>query len=164
MLIYYGTEQGFDGSGEDDSHVREAMFGLEDQATNTLNQSGVIYQGISKIAAIRKKSDVLKFGHMHMRQISSDGKYFHLPENEKCLIAFSRVLFDREIVVAFNSSTTEGKEEYVTIRRQPKVEGRFFKFLYGDIGTVMLLENSDDNRHFIKLSLRPMQFVILSNF
>ena len=162
--IYYGTEQGFDGSGEDDSHVREAMFGLEDKATNTLNQSGVIYQGISKIAAIRKKSEVLKFGHMHMRQISSDGKHFHLPENEKCLIAFSRVLFDREIVVAFNSSTTEGKEEYVTIRRQPKVEGRFLKFLYGGIGTVTLLENNDDNRHFIKLSLRPMQFVILSNF
>lgn len=161
--IYYGTEQGFDGSGENDCCIREAMFSLEDKATNSLNTSSKIYKCISAIAEIRKQSSILKFGHMHMRKISTDGKYFHLPECEKCLIAFSRVLFDQEILVAFNSSTMEEKEEYVTVKQQPTEKKRFYKFLFGDTGKAEVLENPDGSRHFIKLKLRPMQFVMLTN-
>ena len=161
--IYYGTEQGFDGSGENDSSIRETIFSLEDQVTNALSKSGKIYQCISKIAAIRKQSSILKFGHMHMRKISTDGKYFHLPECEKCLIAFSRVLFDQEILVAFNSSTLNEKEEYVTVKQQPTEKKRFYKFLFGDTGKAEVFENPDSSRHFIKLKLRPMQFVMLTN-
>lgn len=161
--IYYGTEQGFDGSGEHDSCIRETMFSLEDQVTNAMNRSGKIYQCISEIAAIRKQSSILKFGHMHMRKISTDGKYFHLPECEKCLIAFSRVLFDQEIVVIFNSSTVDEKEEYVTVKQQPTAKKHSYKFLFGGNGKVEVMENNDGSRHFIKLKLQPMQFVILSN-
>ncbi len=161
--IYYGTEQGFDGSGENDSCVREAMFNIEDETTNALNSSGNIYKGISKIADIRKQSEVLKFGHMHMRKTSSDGKRFHLPECEKCLLAFSRILFDKEIVVAFNSSTTEEKTEFVSVKQQSRLEGRSFKFIYGDTGKTEVHETDARDRQFIKLNLKPMQFVILSN-
>lgn len=161
--IYYGTEQGFDGSGDHDSCIRETMFSLEDQVTNALSRSGKIYQRISEIAAIRKQSSILKFGHMHMRKISTDGKFFHLPECEKCLIAFSRVLFDHEIVVAFNSSTVEEKEEYVTVKQQPTAKKHSYKFLFGGTGEAEVLENNDGSRHFVKLKLRPMQFVMLSN-
>ncbi|MBS1681547.1 MAG: neopullulanase [Cytophagales bacterium] len=161
--IYYGTEQGFAGSGENDSCIREAMFCLQDKVTNSLNTSSKIYKCISEIAEIRKHSSILKFGHMHMRKISTDGKYFHLPECEKCLIAFSRVLFDQEIVVAFNSSPTEEREEYVTVKQQPIVKKHFYKFLFGDVGEVRVFENIDGSRHFVKLKLRPMQFVMLSN-
>lgn len=161
--IYYGTEQGFNGAGEHDSCIREAMFNPEDQESNSLNISSRIYRAISEIAAIRKQSSILKFGHMHMRKISTDGTYFHLPECPKCLIAFSRVLFDQEIVVAFNSSTTEEKEEYVTVKQQPLAKKHCYKFLFGDVGKVDVLENADGSRFYIKLKLRPMQFVILGN-
>jgi glycosidase len=161
--IYYGTEQGFDGSGEHDSTIREAMFNPDDQVSNSLNRSNKIYQDISQLAAIRKTSSVLKFGHMHIRKISTDAIYFHLPECEKCLIAFSRVLFDQEIVVAFNSSPTAEKEEYVTVKQQPIEKKRFYKFLFGDTGKVEVFETDDGSRHFIKLRLKPMQFVLLSN-
>lgn len=162
--IYYGTEQGFEGAGEHDANIREAIFNPDDKVSDALDKSNKIYQGISQIAAIRKKSSVLKFGHMHVRKISTDGLNFHLPQCEKCLIAFSRVLFNQEIVVAFNSSTTEEKEEYISIKRQPHVDKAFFKFLYGDTGKVKVLENPDYIGHYIKLQLKPMQFVVLSNF
>ena len=161
--IYYGTEQGFEGAGEHDAYIREAMFNPDDKVSDALDRSNKIYQSISQIAAIRKKSSVLKFGHMHMRKISKDGIHFHLPECEKCLIAFSRVLFDQEIVVAFNSSTTEEKEEHISIKRQPNVDKAFLKFLYGDTGKVKVLENPDYIGHYIKLRLKPMQFVMLCN-
>lgn len=162
--IYYGTEQGLDGSGDHDSCVREAMFSLEDSSVNALNKFGHIYRSISKIASIRKKSEVLKFGRMRMRQVSTDGTYFHLPECEKCLLAFSRILFDHEIVVAYNISTTEEREEYVTVKRLPNASHRQFIYLYGGSGTIKVSENQDSTRNFIKLKLKPMQFVILSNF
>jgi glycosidase len=161
--IYYGTEQGFEGAGEHDANIREAMFNPDDKVSDALDKSNKIYQAISQIAAIRKKSSVLKFGHMHMRKISTDEIHFHLPECEKCLIAFSRVLFDQEILVAFNSSTTEEKEEYISIKRQPNIDKAFFKFLYGDTGKIKVLENPNYIGHYIKLRLRPMQFVILGN-
>ncbi|MBS1505965.1 MAG: alpha amylase C-terminal domain-containing protein [Bacteroidetes bacterium] len=161
--IYYGTEQGFDGSGEDDSSIREAMFCLEDQATNALNKSGKVYQSISQIASLRKQSSVLKFGHMHMRKLSTDGINFHLPDCAKCLLAFSRVLFDQEIVVVFNTSPEDEREEYVTVKQQAIEKKRYYKFLFGDSGKIVVHESADGTRHYIKLKLRPMQFVILTN-
>jgi len=55
--IYYGTEQGFDGGGPDDSYVRECMFGGEWGAFNStgqhfFNPQHEIYRGISAVARL----------------------------------------------------------------------------------------------------------------
>lgn len=100
---------------------------------------------------------------MHMRKLSTDGINFHLPECAKCLLAFSRVLFDQEIVVVFNTSPEEEREEYVTVKQQPIEKKRYYKFLFGDSGKIVVQESADGTRHFIKLKMRPMQFVILTN-
>ncbi len=161
--IYYGTEQGFDGSGTDDSSVREAMFNMDDTTSNALDFSGEIYNAISKIAAIRKKSEVLRFGRMHIRRISTDGVHFHFPDCAKCLLAFSRVLFDREIIVAYNTSTTEKKDSCVIVTKHPQQSAQYFKYIYGDSGRVNISESDDGEKRFIRLKLKPMQFVILSD-
>ncbi|SEJ39449.1 Glycosidase [Dyadobacter koreensis] len=161
--IYYGTEQGFDGSGENDSSIREAMFSLEDASLNALNKASHTYKEIAFIAAFRKRSPVLKFGRMYMRELSDDGRNFHLPSFKKCLLAFSRVLYDQEIIVAYNSSLTDQDEEYVLVDPLLNPEGSKFKFVYGQSGHISVLRNEEGNRHFIKLKLEPAQFVILSN-
>lgn len=161
--IYYGTEQGFDGSGTDDSCVREAMFNMDDTTSNVLDISGKIYNAISKIAVIRKKSEVLRFGRMHIRRISTDGVHFHFPDCEKCLLAFSRVLFDREIIVAYNTSTTEKKDSCVIVTKRPKQRAQYFRYIYGDSGRVNISESNDGEKRFMRLKLKPMQFVILSD-
>jgi glycosidase len=161
--IYYGTEQGFDGAGQGDFNVREAMFSLNDPTLNALNKSAGIYQQISILASIRKNSPVLKFGRMYMRELSEDGKTFHLPAYEKCLLAFSRVLYDQEMIIAYNSSLTEHDEEYILVDSLLNPEGSIFHFIYGQEGKVNVLMNQEGDRHFIKLRLGPAQFVILSN-
>ena len=161
--IYYGTEQGFDGSG-DDFNIREAMFSLEDPALNALNKSARIYKEIAFIAAFRKQSPVLKFGRMYMRELSDDGKTFHLPIFKKCLLAFSRVLYDQEIIVAYNSSLTDQDEEYILVDPMLNPEGSKFRFIYGQSGHISVLRNEEGNRHFIKLKLEPAQFVVLGNW
>ncbi|TDE08160.1 alpha-amylase family glycosyl hydrolase [Dyadobacter psychrotolerans] len=161
--IYYGTEQGFNGSGQDDSSIREAMFSLDDPTRNALNKSCHIYLEIAKLASIRKNSAVLKFGRMYMRKLSEDGKNFHLPTFPKCLLAFSRVLYDEEFVIAYNSSLTEYDEEYILVDRLLNPSGSVFKFIFGQSGQANVLLNEKGDLHFIKLKLAPAQFVILSN-
>lgn len=161
--IYYGTEQGFDGSGFDDWNVREVMFNPDDLTTNTMDKRNRIYQAIASIAAIRKKSAVLKFGRMYIRKLSKDGQSFHLPVHEDSLIAFSRMLYDEEYIIAYNDSLTQTVEQYVTVDKHYNQEGALFHACYGTSDALHVLKNENDDRRFIKLRLEPAQFVILNN-
>jgi hypothetical protein len=161
--IYYGTEQGFSGSGVAEANVREAMFSLSNTRDNLLSKSNRIYLEISKIAHIRLENAVLKFGRMYMRESSADGSHFRLPFFKDCLLAFSRILYDEELLIAYNDSTTRDDEEYVCVDRHLNPEGSTFRFVYGGRGKLHVLKNEDGSRHFVKLKLSPTQFVILSN-
>jgi glycosidase len=161
--LYYGTEQGFHGMGEGDWNVREAMFSLENISANALNKNNRIYRTIAKLANIRKNSAVLKFGRMYMREYSNDGKVFHHPISHDCMLAFSRILYDEEMVVIYNHSITELDEEYICVDRHLNPEGSAFRFCYGATGKIHVLKNEEGSRHFIKVKLDPAQFVILTN-
>lgn len=161
--IYYGTEQGLQGAGEGDWFVRESMFSLDNTTDNLLDNENPIYIEIGKLANIRKESAVLKFGRMYMREFSHDGKAFHLPVTHDCLLAFSRILYDEEMIIAYNDSLAVEDEEYIAVDRYLNPEGAVFRYCYGGHGKVHVLKNEDGTRHFIKLRLSPGQFVILSN-
>lgn len=161
--IYYGTEQGFHGAGEGDWHVRESMFSLDDRTRNALNKNNRIYRAIAKLADMRKKSAVLKFGRMYMRQSSPDGKNFHLPVYQDSMLPFSRILYDEEMLVVYNDSITDEDEEYIEVDRHLNPEGSAFRYCYGGHGKIHVLKNEDGSRHFIKIKLKPAQFVMLTN-
>ncbi len=161
--IYYGTEQGFHGTGDGDWAVRECMFDLEGTQHNTLNKNNFIYQEISRLATIRKSSAVLKFGRMYMREVSHDGKTFQLPVTHDCMLAFSRILYDEEILIVYNSSTQHEDEEYIGIDSHLNAEGSVFRYVYGGKGKIHVLKNEDGSRHFIKVKLRPSEFIVLTN-
>lgn len=164
--IYYGTEQGFDGSGNSDCYIRECLFNSNDTTTNLLNQNSKIYQAIAAIAHFRAESTVLKFGRMFMRESSTNGIRFHLPECHKCVLAFSRILYDKEIVFVFNSSTTETKEEYILIDYDLNHNRQVMTSVYGYEGDVKIhhSDNTKDPICSVKLHLQPMQLVILKNY
>ena len=161
--IYYGTEQGLDGSGDGDWAVRECLFDLRGKKTNLLNPNSRIYQSIAAIAQIRKSSPVLKFGRMFIREISGGGQHFHLPECHECSLAFSRILFKEEILVVFNSSMDRTKEECVLIDFELNEKKTAMDCLYGGLEAVPILGHDEPERNirYVKLTLNPMQFVIL---
>jgi len=161
--IYYGTEQGFQGSGNGDWNVREAMFNLDDNTTNVLNTDNRIYQEIKQLATIRKGCAVLKFGRMYMRESSHDGRTFSLPVHHDNMLAFSRILYDEEMLIVYNTSKVNDDEEYIEVDRHLNHEGSVFRYIYGNHGKVHVLKNEDGSRHFVKLKLNPSQFIILSN-
>lgn len=161
--IYYGTEQGFAGEGPSDEYVREAMFDLDDENWNCLNRDSKIYQGIAGIARLFREIPALRFGRMYFREISGNGRDFGLPQGQPCTLAFARVLAQTEILVAYNTSTTETKNDYVIVDHSLYQPGDRLRFLYGGEGEVEVLRHpdADNSALFVQLSLAPMQFVIL---
>jgi glycosidase len=164
--IYYGTEQGFDGCGKGDRYIRECMFNPNDKNTNVLNQQSEIYKAISTIAKFRNESNVLKFGRMFIREVSKDAVHFHLPECHKCTLAFSRILYNQEVLFVFNSSTSDVKEEHILVDCQLNLNHKWMRPVYGLKTNVEILhsENPANPVCYIKLYLKPMQLVILKNY
>jgi glycosidase len=162
--IYYGTEQGFDGQGNGDQFVREAMFSLEDKTTNVLNPSSFIYKEISKIAQIRKDNPILKFGRMFMREISENGTTFHLPHSNNSMLAFARTLSEEEILVVYNTSEKEERTALVLLGHNLRASKETMKFLYGRDGEIPIekMESNGTEIKFIRLKLFPMEFVLFT--
>ena len=81
--MYYGTEQGFDGSGNSDKYIRESMFGSKFGAFRTqdkhfFNKNSDIYQKSKEILNLRKENIALRHGRQYLRSItySKDNDFF----------------------------------------------------------------------------------------
>ncbi len=156
--IYYGTEQGFAGHG-DDGDIREAMFDTLLSGKNLLNSACSIYQGISQIAAVMRSTEELRFGRMYYRQISGDRVHFGLPYGTTYTLAFSRLLYGSEVLIAYNISNAL-RDDSVIIDSDLHADGATMTYLYGGTGSVGV-STSPDGARFVTLNLPPYQFVIL---
>jgi alpha-amylase len=99
--IYYGTEQGFQGS-PGDLGLRGAMFDKAAGGGSLLNTNCRIYKEIAKVAAQVRANAPLRFGRMYFREISGDGRSFGLPFGTTYTLAFSRLLYGAEVLFAYN--------------------------------------------------------------
>jgi hypothetical protein len=105
----------------------------------------------------------LKFGQIYFREISGNGRDFGLPQGQPCTLAFSRILGFQEILIAHNTSTTIACEDFIIVDSALHAPGDKLKFIYGGSGDVTVESYPDPQNPslFVKLSLKPMQFVIL---
>lgn len=156
--IYYGTEQGFEGRGGD-NELREAMFDKNTPGHNVLNPGCTIYQEIAKIAEVVRTTEPLRFGRMYFRQISGDSVHFGFPYGTAYTLAFSRILYGREVVFAYNVSS-HARTDSVIVDAALHKPGETLKFLYGKTGSTPVRQAPGGER-FIQLELSPRQLVIL---
>jgi len=96
---------------------------------------------------------------MYFRQISVDGEHFGLPFGSTYTLAFSRILYPDEILVAYNVDSNS-RHDSVIVDSELHPAGSNMSFLYGGTGTVPVRTATDGSR-FVKLDLAPHQFVIL---
>jgi glycosidase len=157
--IYYGTEQGFEGHGGDNP-MREAMFDQSSPGKNLLNTHCQIYQAIAEIARIMGSKESLRYGRMYFRQISGDGVHFGFPFGTTYTLAFSRLLYNREILVAYNVSP-DPRSDRVVVDAILHKDGDTMSFLYpAGMGTTTV-QSAPDGTRFVRLDLQGRQFVIL---
>jgi glycosidase len=157
--IYHGTEQGFSGHGGD-NQMREAMFDKATPGRNLMNTDCKIYKEIAKIAEVMRANEPLRFGRMYFRQISGNGVDFGFPFGTTYTLAFSRILYPEEVLVAYNVSGS-ARSDSVVVDASLHADGSTMRFLYGGTGMVPV-RTAPNGTRFVKLDLKAREFVILA--
>lgn len=137
--IYYGSEQCFNGGGDNDRYLREAMFGgefgsFQSRGRHFFDEDQPVYRELSKILAIRQQKITLRRGRQYLRAISGDGQNFGFPRmlsyEIRSLVPWSR-LFDRdEIVLAINTDYHNPQTAWVNIDYNLHKVGDRFQCIY----------------------------------
>lgn len=124
--VYYGTEQAFDGGKGmgNDRYLRECMFGgpfgsLQSTGRHFFDESHAVYRQTAAIAAFRASRVELRRGRQYLRQISGDGVGFGYPRmiggQLRSVVAWSRILSNRELLCAVNTDPDNASTAWVTI-------------------------------------------------
>ncbi len=184
--IYYGTEQAFDGQKpdftdeNDDRYIRESMFGgtfgaFETKNCHFFDRDHPSYIKIAAIANIRNRKDdigkTLRRGRQYLRETSFLNRPFSFPPKQE-LVAWSRILFDREVIVAINTNALEGRGADVTVDGSLNPVGKKMTFLYKSDWTDNQLRRPPNNetveivdrgdRATVRIDLPPAGMVILA--
>jgi glycosidase len=162
--IYYGTEQGFDGGGDSDFYVREAMFGGKWGAFDTtgvhfFNPDHPIYQSIARIAKIRSEQPTLRFGREYFRDISGDGQHFGPPIDGHCTLAFSRVLDQEEMLICLNLDMQK-RDDRIAIDANLSPPGKVLQDLLHR-ESVYTVEKAKNGTAFVRVPLESHEMAIL---
>jgi glycosidase len=163
--IYYGTEQGFDGGGEDDSYLRECMFGGTWGAFGTsgrhfFNPDHEIYRGIRQVAAVRATESALRYGRQYFREISGNGVDFEHPLDGRCTLAYSRILDTEEVLIAMNL-TTQARNDWITVDRNLSAAGHQMRDLLDPQRRIEIEERA--GRACVRVALPPHGLAILKS-
>ncbi len=160
--IYYGTEQGFDGGGDNDSYVRECMFGgrwgaFDSTGRHFFNPAHPLYLTISRVASIRKGEPALRYGRQYFREISGNGIDFGYPLDGECMLAYSRILDTTEILITMNLGGRE-RSDHVTVDFNLSSAGKKMKNLM-DPGKVVTVERRG-KRNAVHVQLKRHEMAI----
>ncbi|MEW6220331.1 MAG: alpha-amylase family glycosyl hydrolase [Thermodesulfobacteriota bacterium] len=170
--LYYGTEQGLHGRGGSDQHVREALWGKPD----AFDPQHPFYQAIQRLSAIRSAQPALRYGRLYFRPLSGDGVHFGASSFAPGVLAFSRILNDREVLVVANASTQGDFQGYVLVDLFINQDGEQFQVQNdagaaapGPVETRSGLEIHEIDggvttgpARMIRVTLRPMEAQILA--
>jgi hypothetical protein len=140
--------------------MREAMFDKASGGKSLLKPECRIYQEIAKIADIMRWHEPLRFGRMYYRQIADDSLSFDLPFGSTYTLAFSRLLYGQEILVAYNVSGMARHDRVIvdaTLHPNPSQ----MTYLYGKRGALPV-QTAPSGVRFVQVDLDPHQFVILA--
>ena len=142
--------------------MRESMFDTAVGGRNVLNTECRIYQEIAKIAGVMRTSEPLRFGRMYFRQISGDGSQFGLPFGLSYTLAFSRLLYGEEVLVAYNVAS-QPRNDFVIVDATLHSDGSSMRYLYGGAGAASVpVGTAPNGSRYVRLSLPAHGLVILS--
>lgn len=129
-VLYYGTEQGLAGRGDSDENVREALWGAPGGGFDETNP---FFVEIRKIAAVRASEPALRYGRQYFRPISGSGADFGISTAAPGIVAFSRILNDREIVIVANTMTRSAFSGFCLVDFALNPDGYRFSRLYSNL-------------------------------
>jgi glycosidase len=131
--LYYGTEQGLTGTRPDRptyEGVREALWG---KAPDVFSDPAPPFEDVRALAALRAREPALRYGRLYFRPASQDGVNFGLPRGRGGVLAYSRILAGREVLIAANCGGAEWRG-FVTVDLDHNRAPRRMKVAYSNLG------------------------------
>lgn len=137
--IYYGSEQGFDGAGDNDRYIREALFGgafgaFRSRDRHCFDETHPLYCELGKLLTVRAAHLGLRRGRQYLRPISGNGEDFGEPHlmngHMRSVVAWSRVFTDREWVIAINTDSEAARAAWAVIDFDLNAPGQNYTCLY----------------------------------
>lgn len=171
--LYYGSEQGFDGAGDNDRYLRECMFGgcfgsLKSSGRHFFDESHEIYRFIADVIALRGQHLALRRGRQYLREISASGKpgTFGPPimigGEVRSLVPWSRLFAGTEILLAINTDVDGERAAWVTVDATLQADTATLTCLYSSdpaqIGAIVPVEPRNGRAAWIKAP--PGGFVV----
>ena len=175
--LYYGTEQGLAGQGRTLEAVREALWGRP----NAFDPGHPFYQTIQQLTTLRKDQPALRYGRQYFRPLSGDGVHFGISRFPGGVLAFSRILNDREMVVVANTNTQDSWAGDIILDFALNPDGSRYRVLFSNQqqpaapmpvmtrpgpGSSLEIREVDGTvthgpARILRVSLRPMEVQIL---
>jgi glycosidase len=137
--IYYGTEQAFDGQGDNDRYIRESMFGgpfgaFRSAGLHFFDEDAAGYRALADLLRVRRQRLTLRRGRQYLREISGNGTDFGLPAmvngRLRSVVPWSRLFTDQETVCAINTDPDQPRTAWVTIDNDLHLPGQQLRCLY----------------------------------
>ncbi len=133
--LYYGTEQGLQGTIDANGSlesVREALWG---KGPSAFDQTNPLFVHIQAIARLRMSEPAIRYGRIYFREISGNGSDFGHSFGKGGMLAFSRILYNREIMIAANTSPTQNFQGQILLDLDLNRPPRKMSLVYSNLGT-----------------------------
>src|SRR5580658_1252441 len=151
--LYYGTEQGLTGAINPDGTpatgslecVREALWGKTPVA---FDRNNPFYTNIAALGKLRNAETTLQYGRIYFREVSGNGQDFGQSAGVGGILALSRILYDREVLIAANTSTTSEFSGWAVMdvdinRSQPTMTVAYSNFNTAGTSNVQSISNAN---------------------
>jgi glycosidase len=152
-LIYYGTEQAFDGAGGNDRYLRECMFGggfgaFRSRGRHFFDEAHPAYRQIGAILSVRRAKPALRRGRQYLRQISGNGVDFGYPRmlggQMLSIVPWSRLFDGEEVLCALNTDVQQPRSAWIVVDHDLHPVAREFRCRYSpdasQLGTRVAVE------------------------
>jgi glycosidase len=157
--VYYGTEQGLDGRGDRREYAREALWGRP----NAFDTAHPTFKQIQELAQLRNTQPALRYGRQYFRPCSGNGRDFGHSPFPGGIIAFSRILNDRELLVVANTSTHATSTVHIVVDDNLHPVGSLWTVLFPNSWAGAQPGPSETTGPFktVKMTLGPEEVVVL---
>jgi glycosidase len=137
--LYYGTEQGLNGTRNNGGSpvldafesVREALWGKD----TPFDPAHPLFESLKALSSAREALPALRYGRMYFREVSGNGRDFGHSSGAGGVVAYSRILGDTEVLIVANTSATQPFEGFVIQDLDLSRRPRSSKVIYSNAGT-----------------------------
>lgn len=161
--LYYGMEQGMNGSGPSRESARACLWAIPNVFTQAPQHT--FYRAIASLSALRSSTPAIRYGRQYFRPLTGNGMNFGFSAYPAGVLAYSRILNDAEVVVVANANQGAPVSTNVLVDLNLTPSGRTPSLLFSNLGiataTAPGTARLSAGCSIVPVTLRPMEAQVI---